>query len=82
MILKIDKPLNIDNLKGYPASVIQQLEELLNSGVEARVDPKRKNYYDVYVAEREFFIYADPACRKVMLLATWSTRSSVPVMAM
>jgi hypothetical protein len=80
MILKIDEQLSIDNLKGYPTEVVQQLEKLLNTGVEARVDPKRENFYDLETAERGFFIHAHPLRRRVTLLATWLTELPVAVL--
>ena len=71
MHLKIDKPLIIDNLNKYPTEVVVQLEQLLASGVEARLDPARKNFYQVDHSERVFFFHAFPAGGKVMLLASW-----------
>jgi hypothetical protein len=71
MLLKIDKPLIIDNLNRYPPEVVEQLEQLLASGVEARLDPARRNFYQVDHFERAFFFHAFPAGGKVMLLASW-----------
>lgn len=79
MILKIDKPLIIDNLNKYPAKVVEQLEQLLASGVEARLDPARRNFYQVEHTERVFFFHAFPAGGKVMLLASWP---SLPALAL
>ena len=70
--------MNIDNLNGYPTEIVNQLEELLTSGVAARVDPNRKNFYQVENADRAFFIHASPVRGKVMLLATWLMELAVP----
>ena len=73
MFLRINDGMSIDNLNDYPVEVVSQLEALLESGVEARLDPKRKNYYDVEESGRAFFIHVLPRCGNVMLLATWLT---------
>jgi hypothetical protein len=75
MFLRINDGLSIDNLNDYPVEVVSQLEALLGSGVEARLDPKRKNFYDVEESGRGFFIHAMPRSGNVMLLATWLTES-------
>ena len=71
MFLKIANDLNIENLNDYPTEVVSQLEKLLASGVEARLDPNRKNFYDIENVGRGFFIHASPRGGNVMLLATW-----------
>jgi len=71
MFLRINERVKIDNLNDYPAEVVSHLEELLASGVEARLDPKRSNFYDVEGSGRIFFIHAMPPSGNVMLLATW-----------
>jgi hypothetical protein len=82
MLLKINEPLIIDNLNHYPVEIVQQLEDLLASGVEARLDPARKNFYQVDHPERAFFIHAFPAGRKVMLLASWPAQVAVAAPAL
>lgn len=78
MFLSISKQLSIDNLNGYPSEIVAQLNELLTAGVEARLDPNRKNFYEVETAERVFFIHAAPVRGNVMLLATWLREVAVP----
>ena len=71
MFLRISDGLHIENLNNCSVEAVSQLETLLASGVEARLDPQRKNFYDVESASRGFFIHAAPLSGKVMLLATW-----------
>jgi len=78
MFLSIGKQLSIDNLNGYPSEIVAQLKELLTAGVEARLDPNRKNFYEVETAERVFFIHAAPVRGSVMLLATWPREARIP----
>ena len=73
MFLRMSARLSIDNLNDYPAEIVTQLEELLTSGAVARLDPKRKNFYEVATSDRVFFIHAALARSRVMLLATWQT---------
>jgi hypothetical protein len=77
MFLRIGKGLSIDNLNGYPAEIVAQLEVLLESGAIARPDPKRVSFYDVEDSRRVFFIYAAPGSGKVILLASWPATSSI-----
>jgi hypothetical protein len=76
MFLRIKVQLSIDNLNDHPIEVVRQLEALLTSGVEARLDPKRKHFYEVAASDRVFFIHAVPALQG-MLLATWLTELPV-----
>jgi hypothetical protein len=64
---------SIENLRDYPAGIVDDLRELLESGVAVRPDPNRRNFYDVENAERTFFIHVSPDDGKIMLLATWPT---------
>jgi hypothetical protein len=82
MLLRKNEQLSIDNLNDYPTEMVEQLQALLASGVEARVDPNRKNFYQVENADRVFFIHASPVRGKVMLLATWQTELPVPALAL
>jgi hypothetical protein len=82
MLLRIDKQLSIDNLNDHPTEIVNQLEELLTAGVEARLDPNRKNFYDVENSGRVFFIHASPVRGKVMLLATWLEELPVPALTL
>ncbi len=71
MFLRFSDSLRIENLNNYPVDVVSQLQTLLASGVEARLDPKRKHFYDVETSSRGFFIHAAPLGGNVLLLATW-----------
>jgi hypothetical protein len=68
---------SVDNLRNYPAEIVQELEESLLSGASAWPDRKRESFYDVANAERTFFIHISPKTERVMLLATWLHTSPV-----
>jgi hypothetical protein len=78
MLLRMNEQLRINNLRNYPTEIVDQLRELLTSGVAACPDPHRENFYDVGNADRIFFIYTSPISDRVMLLATWLRILSLP----
>jgi hypothetical protein len=71
MILRMDQTPWIDNLRGYPDEVLNQLGKLLAEGVPARQDPNRHHFYDIEHPDRSFFIHVIPNSRRVILLAKW-----------
>ena len=80
MLLRINERLSIDNLTNHPIEIVEQLDELLTAGAEVRLDPKRKNFYELENAERVFYIHSSPVRGKVMLLATWPADVRVPAL--
>jgi hypothetical protein len=51
-------------MRNYPAEVIKELEELLQSGVAcAQADPKRKDFYDLKNLVRTFFHISPKNCQ-------------------
>jgi hypothetical protein len=62
---------SVENVRGYPAAIIKELEELLFWGGSALADPKRKDFYDLQNRDRTFFIHVSSITGRVALLATW-----------
>ena len=75
MFLQMNEQFSIDNVRDYPAGIVDQLRELLVSGVAARPDPNRTNFYDVENSDRIFFIRASTIGDKVILFAAWPRSS-------
>lgn len=71
MFLRMKRLSGVDNLRNYPAEIIKELEELLLSGGSALPDPKRKDFYDLEIYGRTFFIQISSITGRVVLLATW-----------
>jgi hypothetical protein len=71
MLLQMEGQLSIDNMKDYPAGIVDHLRESLSSGAVAHPDPNRANFYDLHTSEHGFFIHASPIDGKVMLCAAW-----------
>jgi hypothetical protein len=70
MVLRLNQNANIEDLRNYPAETLEQLRILLAEGAKARVDPRRKNFYEVEDSSRVFYLHICPS-GKVLLLAVW-----------
>jgi len=71
MVLRLNGNLSIDNLRHYPAEVVDDLRTLLAGGALAHADPHRDNFYELENASRVFYVHVAPRGNKVMLLAAW-----------
>jgi len=70
MTLKMNGNTGIDNLRNYPADIVEKLRSLLASGARAYPDPNRKEFYDLENGSRMFYIHISPT-GNVWLLASW-----------
>ena len=70
MILKMNDPLRIDNLRRYPSETVEALRKALVAGVTAIADTRRTNFYDLDVGENVYYIHVSPT-GTVLLLACW-----------
>jgi hypothetical protein len=71
MFLQFDRPLSVENLRSYPSETVEELRQLLASGVVARPDPHRNDFYEIGSGPRVFYIHLSPVSGKVVLLGTW-----------
>lgn len=71
MKLRMEKEPIIDNLRNHPAETVGKLRDLLIAGAPARLDPRRKNFYELENCSKVYYIHLSPANSKVMLLAVW-----------
>jgi len=70
MILKMNGPLHIDNLRRYPSETVEALRSALVAGVVAAADPHRKDFYDLEAGDNIFYVHLSPT-GTVLLLACW-----------
>jgi len=70
MILKVNGPFRIDNLRHYSSETVETLRSELVAGVTATADPHRKNFYDLEAGETIFYIHLNRT-GTVLLLACW-----------
>ncbi len=71
MLLRMEHLSGVDNVRNYPAEIVNELEQLLLAGGAARPDPRRDGFYDLENHGRTFFIHISPITGRVLLLATW-----------
>ena len=71
MKLRLEKEPIIDNLRNHSAETVEKLRDLLATGAPARLDPRRKNFYELENCSQVYYIHLSPANGKVMLLAVW-----------
>jgi hypothetical protein len=70
MILKVNGPFRIDNLRHYSSETVETLRSELVAGVTATADPHRKNFYDLEAGATIFYIHLNRT-GTVLLLACW-----------
>jgi len=70
MILKMNGPLRIEDLRHHPAETVDRLRCLLMAGAHATPDRHRKSMYELEDGDRAFYIHVSPTGR-VLLLAIW-----------
>lgn len=70
MFLKLEGNVTIEDRRGYPAAVVENLRALLAGGVRAELDPHRGDCYDLEDGARAYYIYISPVSGRVVLLAT------------
>ncbi len=79
--LRLNPNAEIDNLRGYPVELINQLRSLLAGGPDSNqttiyADPSRSGFYDLKTRDRVFYIHVSPISSKIFLLATWATETA------
>jgi hypothetical protein len=70
MILKMNGPFRVDNLRGYSSETVETLRSALVVGVTATADTHRRNFYDLEAGDDIFYIHLSPT-GTVLLLARW-----------
>jgi hypothetical protein len=63
--------IRIENARLYPAAIVDRLHAALSKGVELHADKTRRNFYDLEIGSRVYFIYVAPASGNITLIATW-----------
>lgn len=71
MIFRVRSNLSINNLRNHSPETVEELRALLTGGVPARLDPHRKNFYELDDGPRVFYIHWTPNTGRVMFLAVW-----------
>ena len=74
---RLNPNAEIDNPRGYPIELINQLRSLLAGGPDSNqatiyADPSRSGFYDLETRERVFYLHVSPVSSIILLLATWT----------
>ena len=78
MILKMNGPFRIDNLRRYSIEAVERLRSALVAGVTATADPHRKDFYDLEDGNTIFFIHLNRT-GTVILLACWRKEPALQI---
>jgi len=70
MILKLNGPFRIDNLRHYSSATVETLRSALVAGVTGTADPHRKDFYDLEGGDDIYYIHLNRT-GTVLLLACW-----------
>jgi len=73
MVLQMSEQSRIEDPRNYGPAVVNELRNLLATGVSAQRDPRRENFYELEDGENTFYIHISPVNGDVMLLARWSS---------
>lgn len=79
MFLRLNERPTIDNLRNYPADVIEQLSALLATGAHATADEHRKDFYEVEFGARIYYLHVSPASGHVILLGSWPAQNPADI---
>jgi hypothetical protein len=65
------RALEIEDLMGHPAEMVDELRGQLSDCARLTPDPKRAGFYEVQGPQMTYYINVLPASGKVLLLAAW-----------
>jgi hypothetical protein len=63
--------LEIETPRNHSAEIQERLRQLLGSGVTARPDPKRPDFFEIEDETQVFYIHVAQPSGNVTLLAVW-----------
>jgi hypothetical protein len=76
MVLQAKEP-RIEALHSYPASLVEELDRILNAGAPAREDPRRKDFFELESDAEVFYVHVSPMNGRILLLGVWA-KSDLP----
>jgi hypothetical protein len=66
--------IRIENARLYPSAIVDRLQTALSNGADLHADESRRNFFDLDIAGRTYFIYVSPVNGNVTLIATWAQK--------
>ena len=68
--------IRIENARLYPSAIVDRLQTALLNGADLHADESRRNFFDLDIEGRTYFIYVSPVSGNVTLIATWAQKSA------
>jgi hypothetical protein len=72
--MTLNENIRIENARLYPLAVVDRLRTALQKGADLHAVESRRNFYDLSIEGRTYFIYVSPVNGQVTLIATWAQR--------
>ena len=66
--------IRIENARFYPAATVDQLRTALSNGAGLQSNAARRNFYDLGLEGRTYFIYVSPVSGSITPIATWERK--------
>jgi len=74
-MLQIKDGVRVEDPREYGAAAVVELRQLLEDGMSAQKDPRRKNFYELEGQNETFYVYVSPMSGSVVLLAKWNRQT-------
>ncbi len=71
------RAFEIEDLRGHPAEMVEELRERMSECAKMLPDPKRAGFYEVETENVTYYVSIVPGSSKVLLLAAWPTKRRV-----
>jgi hypothetical protein len=78
MFTRLQKDIQIEDLRNHPAELITSLRNLLAGDAKILPDQKRDGFYEVEDRARTYYIHVSPVTGKILLLAAWPNEDARP----
>ena len=76
VVLQMKQNVNIEDPRNHSPESMVRLHHLLATGVSARPDANRSDFFEIEDGDQVFYIHLSPVTGRVILLATWTRRGS------
>jgi hypothetical protein len=76
MRIQLHGPLSIEGVSEMPPQLLENLRQLLATGVDAEPDEHRPNFYRLCEGGRLYYFYISPVSAKVWLMESHLARAA------
>lgn len=75
LMVQVKEGMRIENPRKYEPGAVEQLRHLLQTGILAKRDPHRENFYEIESLDETYYIHISPVSGNIVLLAKWIRQS-------